>query len=203
MVPDDMQSARPPGLELRILLLGLVTFLPLRLLGGTVTFPFDFEVSGTSTSAFQFPIVDFQSSGSGFVSVVDDVQYASAGRINLLMVNPDGSYVSTGTFTFAGLNGNDLFGTYLGESFNPNQFGSEMFNPTYTITGGTGIFYGATGGAEAKGTTSFITGAFTISGSGNVTVYTAEPSPFLPCGLALAGLSFAALTRLRHFCAQK
>lgn len=57
------------------------------------------------------------------------------------------------SFTLFAANGDLLFGTYTvqASAFDPPLFLHEIFNGTFTFTGGTGIFAGATGGGEYDG----------------------------------------------------
>ena len=67
------------------------------------------------------------------------------------ITNPDGVVESVAvdgkSFTMTAANGDKVFGTYSTEGF-PNKAGDLIIHGTFTITGGTGRFAGATGGGD-------------------------------------------------------
>jgi hypothetical protein len=154
---------------------------------GALQFGLTFQLTGTSSTVFAFPVLTFDATGTGILNDTlgnsMSTAYSSSGQVDLLRTNPDGSHPSSGTFLFSG-SGYELFGSYGGTSFSPNSSGDIVFTPILTMTGGTGRFAGASGSATASGITNVNTAVFTLSGTGQIAIIP-EPSTFMMSAAAL------------------
>jgi hypothetical protein len=83
-------------------------------------------------------------------------------------VNPPSLDFTDGIFTFTFANGGSFSGTYSG-TLVPTAPPVFAIKGTFTITGGTGSFAGATGGGTASGTQNFANGEFSLQLNGSVT----------------------------------
>lgn len=105
-------------------------------------------------------------------------------------VNPVTGILSNGLFTFDFANGSTLFGTTSGLVILPPINGIAPNSLTFIITGGTGLFAGATGSLLVNGQVTFLPGGFTnntFNINGTITTVP-EPTTLLLLGPGLAGV---------------
>ena len=92
------------------------------------------------------PILDIYISGSGFATYLGKISASQHHFVDLTTMTFYG-----GTYTDTATNGDTVFGTYYGYMV-PLQNGDMEIHGIFTIDGGTGRFYGASGGGNAIGT---------------------------------------------------
>jgi len=150
-------------------LLGLVlAALPLLALGpafghGDQQVPFKATFDTTFQSVLDFPLLHVTVSGQGNASHLGNTTAVSNDElVNLL------SGAGTATFVLTGANGDTVT---ISTSFQVTQVaGGVTFAGTYTVTGGTGRFDGATGSGAASGSAIFTgptdgVGSFALDGT--------------------------------------
>jgi len=130
-------------------------------------------------------------SGSGTL-----VPFGAATNVQSQCINPADFSFTNGQFTNTlTATGDTFFGTYTGNLVPPADPTSPIFgiNGMFTITGGTGIFAGATGGGLATGIQNVATGNFALNLNGLITVQNLtavpEPTTIFLLGTGLAGVA--------------
>ena len=104
--------------------------------------------------------------------------------------------ISNGLFTFDFGGGNTFFGTAAGTITLPPVLGIAPFEKIFTLTGGTGLFAGASGTFIEGGTANF--GAASSQANIRGTINTVpEPTTIFLLGTGLAGLGTAVRKRIK------
>ena len=105
-------------------------------------------------------------------------------------VNPLTMMVSSGDFRFDFANGSTLLGT-IGGSVQPTVNGIQPVSFIFNVTGGSGLFAGATGSLMANGQVMFLPGGLsnsTVNFTGTITTVP-EPTTMLLLATGLAGVA--------------
>ena len=88
-------------------------------------------------------------------------------------LDPETGAVTHGTFTLTAADGDELFGTYSGQSAPTGEPGVVTYDDPGVITGGTGRFEGASGTANTRGSANLATGEYSGVLTGSVSRRTA------------------------------
>jgi hypothetical protein len=154
------------------------------------TIPFQGVVAGNITILSPGPVIENEARGVAAVDPFGPGEYFKHGLMDFTTADLDGASTGTGTFELAFADGS-FYGTYIEKAFPPDTAGRISFSHMYTITGGTGLFEGASGSIAHPPTTTTLedlTFSFDLSGVVSAPRLQAipEPSTALPVFACLA-----------------
>jgi len=157
------------------------------------TIPFQGSVAGTITILSPGPVIENEARGSAALLPFGPGEYFKHGFMDFTTSDLDGASTGTGTFELAFADGS-FYGTYIEKAFPPDSAGLLSFSHTYAITGGTGLFEGASGTAAHPPTTTTLEDlsfSFDLNGTVSAPRLQAipEPATALPV-LACLGAGF-------------
>ena len=161
------------------------------------TLPFQGSVAGNITILSPGPMIENEARGTAAVLPFGPGEYFKRGFMDFTTADLEGASTGTGTFEFAFADGS-FYGTYIEKAFPPDTAGRVSFSHTYTITGGSGLFEGASGtAAHPPTTTTFedLTFSFDLSGAVSAPRLQAIPEPSMALPV-FACLGLACVRRL-------
>lgn len=101
--------------------------------------PFRGSLQAVEIPTIHFPIVSLEGSGTGNATQLGKFTVIYQAEVNLI------TFVATGSTEFMAANGDRVFADFVGQSHPTGTANLILIVETYTITGGTGRFSGATG----------------------------------------------------------
>jgi hypothetical protein len=150
----------------KLYLLALCVGLAAPTFGGTTEFTF--HIDGKLALLSPAPLINFQVTGTGTSSAGAIVAYSDSGTIDLNNPFPDKTYPLVGNLTMTLANGDTIRASLLEHFVAPDSDGNVSGTEVFTITGGTGMFAGATGVLNGFATGSTNSGTVQFGGAGSV-----------------------------------
>lgn len=124
--------------------------------------PFKGSIQAVESNDTQFPELFVNSSGSGNATLIGRFTVTSEFEVNLLALT------SSGSADFIAANGDSLFSEVTGQAIPTEDRNVLFIVETFTITGGTGRFAGATGSFTVERILDSVTGITSGSIEGTV-----------------------------------